>query len=501
MMKKINLLRFMVVAALVGVVLGPISAQEEDDEMYGDRPTKSAAAKKRYEADLKLHKGNSDILVLPGLIADRKKKQVDTLCETTPLSARGSAEYIIISEGSSHGYEAMLWSFATPGNLHKALEFIGMDAGSPADPRQLRFWSKGERAIASVVMGEDIVRLEKLIFDEDTKDTLPEEGFIFTGSMFIDNPTGGTERVYLADAYDPKSIIAAYNEPASVFDPPWRATKGEFYDSHVASPEFDIGAHELVTVRYEPEYKDGRSRVYNLNMEIGADKKILLKDAKTGKQISEKPTFDSAIRACKKIIEERREPYVTVSFDETMKLNEIKQICTMLFMMDLQNGLRIDPPTAGKLYYRAFMPNPQWIDPKGRMMQPWELHLTTKDDKTSGFLVIYDAEWKRNQSRPDLTKRSYEVSSAADIQKRMEKESEERKEASRRAVPAALLIFTPETIAYGELMKFLPKPVTANYSIHLFFDEKNAVEEEKEGKEDDKAKKAEKPEEAEKDES
>ncbi len=105
------------------------------------------------------------------------------------------------------------------------------------------------------------------------------------------------------------------------------------------------------------------------------------------------------------------------------------------------------------------------------MSQPWELHLKTIKGKISGSLVIYDAEWKRDQSYPDLTKRSYEVAAAEEILKRMQKEDADRKAASKRGVPSAILIFTPKTIVYGDLMKFLPKEITANHSIHLFFDE------------------------------
>lgn len=451
----------------------PIRAQMDDmeDEMQGGKPEQGAKAEAQYKADLEKYKDNPNFLVLPGLVADRKEQTVDVICETTTLAARSSSEYLIVSQHSSHGYEAMLWSFAMPSDLHAALEFIGMRAGAPRDYSQLRFWSKGDRVNAFVVIHDDEIPIEHLILNSDTGETLPEEGWVFTGSMTIDNPTGGTERVYLADEYDPRSIIAAYNEPASILDPPWQASKGEFYDTHVASPEFAVKAHELVTVRFEPQLKDGQSRMRDLTLEVSKDMDFTLKDAKTGKVMGDQRTFECALAECKKIIAEQKEPYLTMKFDDSLQLAHIQRIATVLMLLDGPQGIRIEPPSKQRLYYKAFLPNQSWLEPEDRMEQPWEVHIQTNGGKLSASMVMYDTHWKQGQSRPDLTKRSYDVKTGEEIRKRLEMEFKERKDASRRPPPSVLLIFVKPDVTYGTLLNFIGPAIEAYSTVHLFLEE------------------------------
>ena len=95
---------------------------------------------------------------------------------------------MIIDQDSSHGYEAMLWSFAAPSAVHRALVFIGMKPGAPRDPNALRFTPKGERVNVSILIDGKPTPIEHLILDTQTGKTLPEEGWVFTGSRLIKDP-------------------------------------------------------------------------------------------------------------------------------------------------------------------------------------------------------------------------------------------------------------------------------------------------------------------------
>ena len=459
---------------LSGCAPSSIAQVENDDYVHGERPKKAQESLAKDEANQKKYKGDANILVLPGLIANRKEQYVDSACETTTLEARGASEYLIIDQDSSNGYEAMIWSFAKPGDIHTALEFIGMKSGRPRDNTQMRFWPKGEKVIASVLIGEDAIRIEKLIYDENTKTTLPEEGWIFTGSIVIDCPTGGIEKIYVADKYDPRSIIAAYNEVASVLDPPWSASKGEFYDSHVASPDFKVGQHELITVRYEPALKNGETVVRDLVLTVTEDLSFILTKKETGKKMTDKATLDAALEECKKLVADGREPFVTVKFDDALTISQIKGICSVLVMLDTKQGLRIDPPEIERLYYKAFLPNTRWLDAGGRSIQPWEVHLDLKDGELSGNMVFHEVDWKPGQSKPDLTKKTYPIKSGADIRSRLDKYTKEREAANERPPPPVLLVYATKDLRYGQLLKFIKPALSTHGIIHLFQQEEIA---------------------------
>jgi hypothetical protein len=108
-----------------------------------DRPKLGDQVAARDTANGLTHADNPDILVLPGLVADRRGKHVDLMIESTGLGANEACEYLLVGPGSDHAYEALLWSFASPADIHTALRFIGMPTGSPFDPSSLRYWSKG----------------------------------------------------------------------------------------------------------------------------------------------------------------------------------------------------------------------------------------------------------------------------------------------------------------------------------------------------------------------
>ena len=57
------------------LLAGSVLAQDEYED-FGPKPTGGEKTKKKYEADLADHKGNDDILVLPGLVANRNERRV-----------------------------------------------------------------------------------------------------------------------------------------------------------------------------------------------------------------------------------------------------------------------------------------------------------------------------------------------------------------------------------------------------------------------------------------
>jgi len=165
--------------ALLFLLALPLLAQ--DGTPYKSKPkgheeNKQLAAS-AYEGNLKKYAGNTNILVLPGLVADQKKKRVEVLVERTAVSQNAPCEFTIIADSSDHAYEALLISFAKPSDVHRALQFIGTEPGESFDPGSLRYWAKGESFVLSIVRtNEPPLRLEELLADRRTGKSLCEGG-------------------------------------------------------------------------------------------------------------------------------------------------------------------------------------------------------------------------------------------------------------------------------------------------------------------------------------
>ena len=168
--------------ALSTVALGQFGGGPEDaPDGYGGSPKRAAEAALFDQSNRTKHGNDEKMLVLPGLLANKDKQSVHILAEATGLEADTVIEFLLIDQTCGRGYESLLWSFAKPSDVHRALEFIGMRPGTPFHPEALQFWPKGERVVATVVPSEERtdampMRLEKLIFDKETGTTLEETG-------------------------------------------------------------------------------------------------------------------------------------------------------------------------------------------------------------------------------------------------------------------------------------------------------------------------------------
>ena len=137
------------------LIMGALPVLAQDSAPYKQRPEghekNKALVAAAYAANLKKYKDDGAWLVLPGLVADRKRRRIELAVESAGLGRDAPCEFAVIDETSGHGYEALLISFAKPSAVHQALRFIGQEPGEPYDPDALRFWAKGEPFILSLI--------------------------------------------------------------------------------------------------------------------------------------------------------------------------------------------------------------------------------------------------------------------------------------------------------------------------------------------------------------
>ncbi|MCX6996118.1 MAG: hypothetical protein NTV49_03300 [Kiritimatiellaeota bacterium] len=143
----------------------------------------------------------------------------------------------------------------------------------------------------------------------------------------------------------------------------------------------------------------------------------------------------------------------------------------LMATIDSEQGVRVDPPPAGQLYYKAFLPGPGLLDRADRIENPAELSLVEKDGRVSGQLRLIGSVWKDGRDRPELEIAHRPVSGPQDLRQALEAEAERMKKAQRSPPLKVLLVFAPATLTHGQLLGFLD-PVLPTYRIvHVFLDQ------------------------------
>jgi hypothetical protein len=442
------------------------------------RELNKAAAEKLYKENLEKHGKNADMMVKPGLLADRKSKRVTVYSESTGLSGKGDPpEFFVISENSGHDYEALAVSFAKPSDIHEALLFIGMEAGRRVDFEKVQFWPKGERVWMSMAYkdakGNAVgpFRMEKLFLDRKTGKSLEETGLVFTGSAVVELKDEPGKKAYAADVYDPNSIASNYNEPTTVLDVPRTAPQKETYNNLAVNAALGLPEKGLLEITIEPEYKDGRKRVADLTLALAAKEgaaaadlnqvSFALTDAQ-GKTLNTQKDLNGVLAVFTSLTKEGRDPFVALRLDGKMGLKAVRDLCAVLSSIDTEKGIRMEPPLPKDLYYRAFVPDPSFKDRAARFAQPWELRLAKKDARISGVLTQIKQTWKDDQIKPELQVSDFMVADAAALRKTLDEKG---------PGLSVILVFAPSALTYQELLDFLAPARTTHPLIHVFLEE------------------------------
>ena len=474
-------------AASLFLFASPLLAQ--DDTPYKIKPKGHEQNKQRvasaYELNRKNFAGDTNVLVRPGLVADKKARRVEVMVERTALGLNAPCEFTIIDETSDHGYEALLISFAKPSDVHRAIQFIGTKPGESFDPGSLRYWPKGESFVLSIARtNEPPLRLEKLLVDRRTVRPLREDGFMFTGSRMLPVPGDAGKKIYAADEYQPKSIVSLFNSTYSVLEVPYAAAKGAVYQNTAINPEHPLPEGALLTLIIEPANQDGARRVKDLVLRVEAARtptnqpatdvnrlaslRLQLKDADT--VLNRDETLISVVQTLAALDRKKRDYFVAIHFAENVELGQAQALARILATIDVEHGIRIEPPLTGQIYYRAFTPDRELMDREARMFHPWELALSEKDGQVSGKLILVESVWKKDATRSELEFTELPVSGPQALRQALDAEAGRTRKANQRSKPAVIMVFAPSTLSYGQLLKFLAPVLATHKVIHVYLD-------------------------------
>jgi hypothetical protein len=344
--------------------------------------------------------------VFRGVCADTDKKEIRILAEAVGHRPGITTEFLLVGPMSDRAYESLAITVASPGDIARAVEALGIKRGGGIGSRPFRFWPCGERLIPTVrrLSAGPAAKEEPVsafIADSDTKSPLVGPG----GIVFTAGRWSGAD--CLTDTNMPASVFSLYNEPATVFDVPFQVGQSQVYGRLSVAAKLTYG--ELLEVVLRPWMpKDGKPRVLSVTVRPykAADGfRAAITDG-TGRTLTDGPMPD-ALAWLKTQADAGREPFVTVDMDEALTVADAKQLAQAFAMLD-GKGIKLDGRPDKGVYPLAFLPQEKWRERKDRVPQPFELHLS--QDASGALqkrLTFIEEDWSVEGLDPKLTPRDY----------------------------------------------------------------------------------------------
>jgi len=459
---------FTFIGALIGALIAHVALAQEndgDEGLTGTRLEHRAWADAQYTAWSETHNDSKQYWIKPGLLADRASRTITLLAESTGLTPDDPIEFILISDTSGHDYEALAVSYARPKDVHDALTFIGVDPGQPFNPAKLRYRPKGERIMLSLQWEDDSGQLhqwnaEDLLFDYRSRKALPVEGFVFTGSQWIDDTEG--KRVYAAEQLGPQSIVSTYNEPSTVMDTPRDVPQSDVYGHIRPHKDRQPPANTQITVTLTPEFPAGEQRVMDVRLELGVlqngQTSMTLTD-RNGEPLHEGHEAQNVLAALGRLDSPDKNVYVELVMTDAVSLGAIREALAPLQPVLYAADMPIEPPRDGHLFYRSFFPNEDHRSRENRPSQVLEWHVTQEPDGFKGELIHVEENIEREPEDPRYEETTWDASTPAALQAALE-------EAQHRL--PVLLTFAPSDMLYADLMSFLA-PTLDTHNTHFIF--------------------------------
>lgn len=418
------------------------------------------------------YKDNDQVMIRRGLIADRKTSTVTLSGEATGLPDTEPLEFILIADTSGHDYEALALSFARPQDIFDALVFIGMKPGAAFNPAALRYRPKGERVDVTIswVDAEGADQqwpATALVLDHRAKAPLPETGFVFSGSIWDEHEEG--DKTYLPETKEPKSIISVYNETITVLDVPRDVPQSAVYGSLFPNPALPLTYGQFLQIEIRPHRSaDEPPRIADLTLiatpdpDNAGDLQFQLTEGDRP-LLSEGHALHNLLAALNRLVEEDREPYLSVQLAPSLSLREVHDFYALLASFEKSGVVQIEPPEPGALFYRAFLPNEAHRDRNERPSQALEFHLEPNEaGQLAGRIVEVIDQRKMREDPPSWELLDHPVAQPGELPGTL---------AELNHPLPVLLVFAPDTLSLDDLMEWLTPALPTHPTIHVFLTE------------------------------
>ncbi len=431
----------------VAVLLACTAIAEDEEAVSAARKANIATSEARLAENKEKLCDADRYFVARGVVADKQARTVTLDAFTTGVAKDDIAEFFIITENSGHGYESLFSTFAKSDDICKAIEFIGVPRGISVRYEKMRFWPKGERLNATVSIDSGAaVMLESFVTFAETGEPLVQEGFVYTGDR------RNAEGEFIGDESGPGSVIASYNEPITVMDVPRMAVQADVYEHYRVSSNVVARADVWAEIVISPERRaaDSPLRVRDVAMAFSTNGVAL----DGGEAVSLK----AAIEKLQTYSTVDQDVYATLGWSDELTLSQVHDFCRVLKLVDVDRGVRIEPPREGDPYYKAFLPQEEWRDRAKRFSQPCELRFAADGSAT---VIAIEEIWKDDVIKPELKSEEIPEVTVETLPQILKNKKPE--------MPV-LLVFAPGTLTYGALQPFLNAVYATHPSVHVFVD-------------------------------
>ncbi len=353
-------------------------------------------------------------LALPGVVADKAKREVRLLAEAVGHAAGTTTEFLLVGPGSNRGYEALAVTVADPGDIVRAAEFLGVRRGACVNGIQFKFWPFGERFQIFVRRldrpEEDLVLLSTYLNDSQPESPLLAEGFVFTGGAWSD---AEGRAVCLTGRTQPGSVVSLYNESSTIFDLTRQSSQSEVYGRLSVATAIAYGTLLEVVVR--PLNTD--AMVLPLAVTASAvDGAIQLRTQCAEPKIERSEQLEGAVVWLRSQAESGKDIFVTLSFDPELSVREAHSVASLFNLLD-GSGIKLYGRESESLYFRALLPQESWRRREERNPQPFEIHLSRDGAGVlKKKLIFIEEDWSGEGLDPKLTLREYPFAEWADLE-------------------------------------------------------------------------------------
>lgn len=374
-------------------------------------------------------KGNPDVLLHPGVVANRKERRVEVLAAATGVAKGAPTEFFLVGRGGKE-YEALAATGANARHILAALEFIGMKAGQPVAPRLFRFWPKGERVSMTIEWEEagpggepatHSLRAEEALLNTASGKALPKTGLAFVGSTWIEAGDGSGRKIFQAEAAG--DIASNFNAPWTLLDVPYLAEQGAIYGTIVPNPKHLFRTDQRLRFVLRPMLPPGQKRVQEFRLLVAAkpattaaaaaDLRFTLAPA-AGKPVLEGANFDQLLALLQERFKAGKDIFLAPCFAPELPLTALREFCAMLRRIAAAGVVRVEPGP-GELYYESFFPRAAWWDRQKRLAQPLEIYLVGDRDRVSGRMIYLREDFTSEET--ELRQTAYPFANLALLKK------------------------------------------------------------------------------------
>lgn len=291
----------------------------------------------------------------------------------TGLAKGSTVEFLFIGKDSDRAYEAMFAIDMSIADFTTALEKAGIKPGQAIDLARCHVWPVG----TPVSFSPDIANFISV----DNSDGFSLGRIIYTGGL------RNSDNVPVSETEMPASVCSFYSLGQSLFVPENVIDQGAAYGRFQAKQSIKKGTRYAFTISWN--------------------------DADLSRHVEIHATQDNTIELIKKLKDESRSSNIDVlaSFDEEMTVAQATAFAAALDLVDSVR-VKITGCRPGSLFFRAFLPLVKWTERQNRMVQPFELTLTSDDSE----LVFIEEDWSVDGNDPKLTPKKISFSEAANKQ-------------------------------------------------------------------------------------